>query len=151
MVFEHDYENFPELTNRQIQEFGFSSPHTQIEEDFDALVVRVHDGDTITLRIPDRDFDFPLRLLNIDAPEMNAGGKEARDWLRGRILGKNVTIQIDRFNRVDKYGRLLGSVLADGIDVAGEEISLGLATTFESRRPGELPNIDKMFNIKKWL
>ena len=60
MVFEHDYKNFPELSNRQIEEFGFSSPHKQYTEDFDAFVVRVHDGDTITLRTPERDFTFEV-------------------------------------------------------------------------------------------
>ena len=46
MVFEHDFEEFPELTNRQIDEFGFTSPHKQLTEGFEATVVKVHDGDT---------------------------------------------------------------------------------------------------------
>ncbi len=151
MVFEHDYKKFPELTNKQIEEFGFTSPHKQIEEDFEAEVVKVHDGDTITLFTTFRDFEFPLRLLDIDAPEMNAGGSVARDWLRGRILGQLVNILIRTKNRVDKYGRLLGSVFYKGIDVGEEELRLGLATTFENRRQDELPNLDKMFSIKQWF
>ena len=151
MVFEHDYDKFPELTNREIEEFGFSSPHIQIVEDFDAVVIRVHDGDTITLRTNFRDFDFPLRFLGIDAPEMNAGGKVARDWLRNRILGKTVKIIINVKNRVGKFGRLLGLVIQGGSDVGEEELRLGLVTTFENRREAELPNLDKMFSIKQWL
>ena len=104
MVEEHDYIKFPELTNTQINEFGFASPHVQITEDFTAEVVRVHDGDTITLRTDFRDFDFPLRFLDIDAPELNEGGAEARDWLHEQIHGEMVEIKINRNNRVGKFG-----------------------------------------------
>lgn len=151
MVFEHDYKEFPELTNTQINEFGFASPHKQITEDFYADVVKVHDGDTITLKTDFRDFEFPLRLFGIDAPEMNAGGETARDWLMGQILGEEVRIIIDRKNRVGKYGRLLGRVISRGMDMGDAELRLGLATEFERRREGQLPNMDKELNIKQWL
>ncbi len=147
----HDYDQYPELTNRQIEEFGFSSPHKQIVEDFRALVVKVHDGDTITLRTDFRDFDFPLRFLDIDAPEMNEGGEVARDWLRGRIDGETVDIRINRTNRVDKYGRLLGKVFHGGSDVGEDELRLGLARPFAKRDENKLPILDKIFSIKKWL
>lgn len=151
MVFEHDYKNFPELSNKQIQEFGFTSPHKQIIQDFNAKVFKVHDGDTITLRAGFRDFDFPLRFLGIDAPEMNAGGEVARDWLRNRILNKIVKIKIDRNNRVDKYGRLLGSVIADGMDVGEEELRQGLVIPFERRDEGKLPELHKIFRLEQWF
>ena len=79
MVEQHDFTSFPELTKRQIEEFGFTSPHPQITEDFRATVVKVHDGDTVTLRTDFRDFDFPLRLLDIDAKELNEGGESAAE------------------------------------------------------------------------
>ncbi len=151
MVEQHDFKEFPELTKRQLNEFRFDSPHVQIEEDFDANVVKVHDGDTIRLTTSFRDFDFPLRFLGIDAPEMNAGGREARDWLRGKILGQDVKILVDVDNRVDKYGRLLGRVFYAGMDVGDEEMRMGLALPFNRRREGELPNLDKMFSLKQWL
>lgn len=151
MVFEHDYNNFPELTNRQLEELGFTSPHKQITEDFEAKVVKVHDGDTITLRTEFRDFDFPLRFFGIDAPELNAGGEEAGDWLRDRILNEEVQIIIDVNNRVEKYGRLLGRVFHNGLDVGDEMLRLGLVTTFENRREGEIPNLSKLFGLKQWF
>ena len=149
-LFEHDYKNFPELTNRQINDFGLSSPHKQYVEDFDAVVVRVHDGDTITLRTEERDFDFPLRLLDIDAPEIKEGGEEARDWLRGQILNETIHIRIDKRNRIDKYGRLLGAVFHSGMDVGMEERRRGLATSFDARREGAIPDISKVLSLK-WL
>lgn len=149
--FDHDYKKYPELTNTELQVLQFTSPHVQITEDFDAEVVKVHDGDTITLRTDFRDFDFPLRFLGIDAPEMNAGGEETRDWLINRIDGQKIKVLINKKNRVGKYGRLLGKVFYGGVDIGAEEMNLGLATSFENRREGELPNVDKMFSLKQWL
>ena len=151
MVFEHDFKKFPELAKSQLETLQFLSPHVQITEDFEAEVVRVHDGDTITLRTDFRDFDFPMRFLDIDAPEMNAGGEEARDWLRDRLLGEDVQIMINPKNRVDKYGRLLGKVFHMGMDVGDEELRLGLVTTFENRRATEIPKIEKIFAVKQWF
>lgn len=150
-MFEHDYNKYPELRNSEIEVLQFTSPHKQITEDFEAVVVKVHDGDTITLQTDFRDFKFPLRFLGIDAPEMNAGGEVARDWLKNRILNQTIKVLIDRKNRVGKYGRLLGKVFYGGMDIGEEEIRLGLATTFDNRRETELPNLNKELSISKWL
>ena len=150
-MLEHDYVRFPELTTKQLQEFGLTSPHVQIVEDFFATVVKVHDGDTVTLRVKFRDFDFPLRLLEVDAPEMNSGGEVARDWLRGRILEKEVMVMIDRENRVGKYGRLLGRILHSGMDAGQEMLYLGLVKPFGARSEGQLPIMEKELSVSQWL
>jgi len=120
MVFDHDFVKNPELTNSQLEQLQLFSPHVQIVDDFSAVVVEVHDGDTVTLRTDFRDFDFPLRLAGIDAPELNQGGDEARIWLEDRVLDREVLIEIDFDNRVGKYGRLIGSIFVDGLDVSDE-------------------------------
>jgi len=150
MVFEHDYENFPELSNSQMEQLQYTSPHEQITRDFRATVVKVHDGDTVTLKTGFRDFDFPLRLLDIDAPELSEGGDEARDWLNTKILNAEVDILIDPTQRVGKYGRLLGRVLHNGMDVGQEQLHLGLVKEFGSKKEGQVPPIDKVFNKKQW-
>lgn len=141
MMVEHDYKNFPELTNTQLETMGFTSPHEQITQDFFADVIKVHDGDTVTLRTDFRDFDFPLRLLGIDAPELNTGapGAESRDWLKERIEGQNVEIRIDPTNRVGKYGRLLGKIFMTGLDVGDEMLMWGLVLPFSRRRESMVP------------
>ena len=151
MVFTHDFVKFPELTNTQLETLLFLSPHEQITEDFEAEVVKVIDGDTIRLRTNFRDFDFPMRLLDIDTKELKEGGEEARDHVKERIEGKTVDIKINQKNRVDKWGRLLGKVFHGGMDIGDDLIRLGLATTFKSRREDELPNLDKMFSLKQWF
>lgn len=140
----HDFKNFPELSNSQMNVYYFDSPHQQILEDFDAKVEKVHDGDTITLSTSFRDFQFPMRFLGIDAPELNAGGKEAGDWLRQQIAGEDVQIKIDRNNRVGKYGRLLGRVSFRGMDLGEMMLQLGKVLPFEQRNDGVIPD----FNIK---
>ena len=144
MVFEHDYKEFPELTNRQISDFGFSSPHIQYTEDFDAVIEKVHDGDTVTLITPHRNFAFPLRLLNVDALELSEGGEEAQAWLNKRILGESVRIIIDKNQRVGKYGRLLGRVMLDGLDVSEEMLNMGLVLPFDRRKEGIIPSTNKI-------
>lgn len=151
MVFEHDYKEFPELTNKQISEFGFTSPHKQFTEDFRAVCVKVIDGDTITLRSDERDFDFPLRLLNIDAPEMSEGGEDAREFLRGQIEGEEVEIKINTHNRVGKFGRLLGNVQASGLDMGEALVRLGYAVPFGQKGVNEVPDLNKVLRFNQWL
>jgi endonuclease YncB( thermonuclease family) len=150
-MFEHDYITYPELTNSQLQEMQFSSPHQQITEDFTAEVIKVHDGDTITLRTDFRDFDFPMRFADVDTKELNAGGQEAKDWLKSKIENQEVQILIDPKNRVEKYGRLLGKVFHQGIAIGQEEINLGLAVLYGMKNEGQIPKEEALFNIKQWL
>jgi endonuclease YncB( thermonuclease family) len=140
----HDFKKFPELTNSQMELYYFQSPHKQIVEDFRADVVKVTDGDTITVRTTFRDFDFPVRFLNNNAPELNEnGGKESKSWLEGLILGKEVDILIDPNQRVGKFGRILGTIMHRGIELNEQSIREGFATTFENRREGQLPTIER--------
>lgn len=150
-MFEHDYKNYPELTNAQLADAGFSSPHPQITSDFDADVIKVHDGDTVTLRVDFRDFDFPLRFAGIDAPELNAGGEEAREWLKARIEGRRVRILVDLRNRVGKYGRLLGSVFFNGLNIGSEMVYLGLVKPFGRKNEGQVPSYMKLFDLRQWF
>lgn len=151
MELEHDFVKEPELRNADLERFELVSPHKQIKEDFWATCVKVHDGDTITLRTDFRDFDFPLRLLDIDTKEMSEGGAEARDWLKAQILGEEVYIQINRLNRVEKWGRLLGHVISKGMNMNEALVSIGLAVPFKVRREEQIPNIGKILDVKQWF
>lgn len=138
----HDFKNFPELTNSQMQFYYMDSPHKQITENFVARVTKVHDGDTITLLTSFRDFAFPLRFLNTNAPELNeAGGHEARDHLKEMIENEEVEIRIDPKQRVGKWGRLLGEVFHNGISMNELMIRQGFSTTFEQRNEGKIPTV----------
>jgi len=150
MVFEHDFVRFPELTNKQLQEH-IQSPHPQITADIMVEVVKVIDGDTIRVKWKRREFDFPVRFLGINAPEMSEGGQESQRYLKGVIEGEIVILKIDKNQRVGKYGRLLARVMSRGLDMGEMMIRLGLATNFESRNQGKIPNINKEIMLSKWF
>jgi endonuclease YncB( thermonuclease family) len=153
----HDFVNFPELTKSQMEFYYFESPHKQIFEDFTAEVVKVHDGDTVTLRCNFRDFDFPLRFINIAAPEMrvnkspNGPGEAAQSWLENKILGEEVQIHINPNNRVEKWGRLLGYVIFRGMDIGEEEVNSGFAVPWANRLDNVLPDFEKMIKVSTWF
>jgi len=137
---EHDFKKFPELTNRQMQIFYFESPHKQIWENFNARVNRVIDGDTIEVEANFRNFLFPIRLNIIDAPEMDeVGGLESALWLKNKIEGKEVEIIIDPKNRVEKFGRLLGDIIADGELISEASLREKQSRIFGEFREGEIP------------
>lgn len=87
-------------------------------------VVKVVDGDTIDIDIPDGDYKHTrIRLWGIDTPETKSSeygimyfGPEAAGFTTGKALGKIVLLYLDKTRTRDKYGRLLAYVkLPDGI------------------------------------
>ena len=140
----HDFKHFPELTNSQMDFYYFESPHKQIFESFFAEVSKVVDGDTIRVKVPWRDFDFPIRFLNTNAPEMNEGGGESKEWLTKQIINQHVYIEVDEDQRVGKWGRLLGIIIHKGMNMNEMSINMGFATTFDERNEGKLPDIEKI-------
>ena len=101
---------------------------------YKAIVVRVYDGDTITVDI-DLGFKFlrqsmKIRLFGINTPEVRGKEREegliSRDWLRDRILGKEVIIKTMK-DKTGKYGRYLGIVYLDDININDELVANNLA------------------------
>lgn len=138
----HDFNKWPELTNNQMQFYYLDSPHKQIAEDFSGRVERVIDGDTVMMSWQERDFNFPVRMLDINAPEMNEGGKESKEWLRGQVEGLEVEVIIDPKQRVGKYGRILGKIMSDGMDIAQMSLTFGFSRPFgQDLTP--IPNLNK--------
>lgn len=74
-----------------------------------AKVVKVYDGDTITVVFKHNNAynKWSCRLYGIDAPELHAGGIPARDFLSNLILHQIVSLECFEF---EKYGRLLVTV-----------------------------------------
>ena len=87
---------------------------TEFEYWYQATVISIHDGDTMTLDIDmgrRLRTDDSIRLYGINAPELSqAGGREARDYLRTLCpIGSTVRLRTFK-NQEDKYGRWLGKV-----------------------------------------
>ncbi len=99
-----------------------------------ARVVKVYDGDTITVDI-DLGFKVSLakekiRLCRINTPEVRGAskieGKKSRDWLRKKILDKEV-ILVTKKDKKGKYGRWLADVWLDDVCMNDELVKKGLA------------------------
>jgi endonuclease YncB( thermonuclease family) len=143
----HDFTKFPELTNAQFDMLYFSSPHKQITEDFRAKVERVIDGDTVELNWHERDFLFPIRIINIAAPELKEdGGEESKKYLETHLLGHEADIIINPDNRVDKWGRLLGYVISAGLDIGEMSIVAGHSIPWGEKDDGVIPSIKRLFS-----
>jgi micrococcal nuclease len=110
-----------------------------------AVVVRVIDGDTIDVDI---DLGFyvwikkqRIRLLGIDAPEVKGDtrpeGLAATEHLKAMIEGESIILRTvkgdDGGDRDDSFGRWLGTIYHDDMDVNAEMMRSGHAIPYESR------------------
>jgi endonuclease YncB( thermonuclease family) len=109
-------------------------------------VVRVYDGDTIYVNIPEVPDLFGknvgIRLAGIDAPEMHSTCKAVADQeaekakaRQARVLLKKYvdassTIRLVAPER-DKYFRIVSKVMVDDIDIAQVLIKNGLAVAYD--------------------
>ena len=96
--------------------------------DFQAKVIHITDGDTITVLNEVKE-EIKVRLNGIDCPEIGqAFGKKSKDFTRDLSIGEFVTIHgYDQ----DRYGRTIGDViLQDGRNLSQELVKAGYAWWF---------------------
>lgn len=87
-------------------------------------VVSIADGDTITI-LAAGNIQTKIRLYGIDCPEKTqAFGDKAKKFTSSLVGGKNVAITA---YDIDKYGRTVGIVYAEEINVNEQIIKAGLA------------------------
>ena len=101
-----------------------------------AKVVKVYDGDTITVVFKHNDEynKWNCRIYGIDTPEIKTKNAEekkqaiiVRDYLRDKILDKIVKIECLGF---DKYGRLLANVFYNDKNIADAMIENNFAKAY---------------------
>ncbi len=103
---------------------------------YKANVIKVYDGDTITV-----DIDLgigvwlckqKIRLFGINTPEVRGKEREeglkSRDWLREKILGKEIVLKTIK-DKTGKYGRLLGEIWFENENINDLLVENGLAKT----------------------
>ncbi|MCD9015200.1 thermonuclease family protein [Parachryseolinea silvisoli] len=87
-------------------------------------VVSIADGDTFTLLTSENE-QIRIRLHGIDCPEKKQDfGAKAKQFLSDMIFQKSVNV---REMDVDRYGRTIGMVTIDGINVNEALLKAGLA------------------------
>lgn len=90
-------------------------------------VIRVLDGDTIEVLQDNK--PVRVRLSNIDAPEKKqAYGSWSTNQLKGLVAGKTVTVT---YTQTDSYGRVLGLVETQYINVNRSQVISGAAWVYE--------------------
>jgi endonuclease YncB( thermonuclease family) len=90
----------------------------------EGLVVGVADGDTITV-LDQQKNTYKIRLQGIDAPEKKqAFGEKSKQSLHDLVHSKQVRIEYDK---EDKYGRIVGKVTVDDVDICLQQLLLGMA------------------------
>lgn len=100
---------------------------------FSGNVVAVHDGDTISVMRDGR--ALRVRLEGIDCPEQGqAFGQRAKEATRELVFRRVVVVED---HGRDRYGRTLGRVTVDGLDVNLELVRIGMAWHYKqhSRSP----------------
>lgn len=103
--------------------YGF----VEASEVLEGKVIGVHDGDTVNLLISGNK-QVKIRLAQIDAPESDqAFGQKSRQMLASMVFNKNVKVEKET---VDKYGRTVGTIFVDSIDVNREQIKQGMAWAY---------------------
>src|SRR5436190_1903853 len=99
-----------------------------VEADFTALVVGVHDGDTITVYDGVRP-QIKVRLAEIDAPELRQPyGSAAKGALSAMVFQKKV--KISPTGR-DRNKRLIAHIASDGRGINAALVRAGAAWRFE--------------------
>lgn len=90
----------------------------------ESVVIRVYDGDTVTIASGD-----PVRLRWVNTPElrpMEAFAEEARDLAASFVAGKLVQLNYGDPVR-DGYGRLIADVIINGVSLEEKLLEAGFA------------------------
>jgi endonuclease YncB( thermonuclease family) len=99
------------------------SPITHAET-LSGRVIAVTDGDTIKV-LDTTNTHYKIRLSGIDAPEKRQPfGQVSKRSLSELIYDKQVNVE---WSKKDRYQRIVGKVIVNGIDVNLEQVKRGLA------------------------
>ena len=102
-------------------------PSISLAQSLTGRVVGVADGDTVTILTPERQ-QVKIRLGQIDAPEKaQPFGQRSKQSLSDLIFGKEVRVQVET---TDRYGRTVGRIFQDNLDVNLEQVKRGMAWAY---------------------
>ena len=116
--------------------------------EYRCTVTRVVDGDTVDAEI-DLGFDIVfksrIRLFGVDTPESRT--RDLDEKARGKLAGKflsdailhadNLVIQT-KLDKKGKFGRVLGVIVADDVDLNQEMINQNLAVAYSGQSKDDI-------------
>jgi endonuclease YncB( thermonuclease family) len=90
-------------------------------------VIKIADGDTLTLLTSSNE-QVKIRLAGIDTPERKQPfGNKAKQALANLAFQKQALIEVEA---KDRYGRTVGVVFVDGLNVNAELVNQGMAWVY---------------------
>ena len=96
-------------------------------EIIEGKVVKIADGDTLTL-LTSSNQQVKVRLAGIDTPERKQPfGNRAKQALANLAFQKQALIEVEA---KDRYGRTVGVVFVDGLNVNAELVKQGMAWVY---------------------
>ena len=112
----------------EVEKPAGSNPYPVSGRSFSGEVVAIADGDTITILTPQR-VQMKVRLAEIDTPERSQPyGTRARQIVSELVFRKQVEVRVQD---IDRYGRFVGRVYVDNVDVCAEMVSRGAAWVYD--------------------
>lgn len=116
------------------QELNYSVKDLEIYSGMEGKVVKVIDGDEISLKHDNN--QFIVRILGIKSfdptitdPDFQNIGKLALYFLEKKLLNKNIKIIFEKF-KLDKKNRLLAYVHVNNLDIGKEMINKGYSLVY---------------------
>ncbi len=104
--------------------FLLSSAANAQSNELRGRVVSVADGDTITV-LDSSNTQHKIRFNGVDAPESKQDfGQVSKRHLSDLVFGKDVVV---RWAKIDKYGRIIGTVMIGSTNANLEQLRAGLA------------------------
>jgi len=130
----------------------------QMTSSFDAVVVRIVNGDTVEVAPkqggPRRTIQFSsTRQPKTADPKQAAWQAEVKEFLRKRLIGKSVHVQIDYTKPASEgFGaRDAATVTISGKNIAHELVERGYATVIRHRKDDEdrSPSYDTLLELEQ--
>lgn len=98
-----------------------------LAQDIACKVVGVSDGDTITC-LTSSNTQIKVRLNQIDAPESKqAFGTQSKKSLSDMVFSKQIIV---KSTGTDRYGRTLGEIYIDNVNVNKKQVANGMAWAY---------------------
>ncbi|MFA5770853.1 MAG: thermonuclease family protein [Patescibacteria group bacterium] len=108
-------------------------------------VTEVSDGDT--LKLSD---GKTFRLYGVNAPEVKEPlFKEAKSFTENLVLGKEISFEQETNYKVDKFGRTLGYIFVDGVNLNLELVRNGLARVVLYEKRAKIKYQDELLSAEK--
>lgn len=124
--------------------------HARTDAKIIGYVISIADGDTLTLLTADKE-RVKVRLAEIDTPEKKQPyGQRAKQELASLAFNRNAEISV---MDTDRYGRVVGRVVVNQLDVNAELVRRGAAWVYRDylQRPELIPLEAEARRLRKGL